>query len=132
LNWEKKKDSWPEMYTAPWPSIHLCTWVSSAPTHLLFSAPENQQNKNKKIFRPRPRFFFSFFRRFPRSFSHRGHWERAPVSQSKKFCWLTDIIIHHSSTGPAADEKGENEATASFDTRYIRITPAGARRPLVL
>jgi hypothetical protein len=25
LNWEKKKDSWPEMYTAPWPSIHLCT-----------------------------------------------------------------------------------------------------------
>ncbi len=119
---ELGEDSWPEMYTAPWPSIHLCTWVSSAPTHLLFSAPENQQNKKQKISTKTSifLFFFSNIPAFVQSSGTLRERERAPVSQSKKFCWLTDIIIHHSSTGPAADEKGERMKQQLHSTPDIR------------
>jgi hypothetical protein len=71
------------------PSVHVSLVCSD--TFVVFRSRKStkQKQNKKKEFRPRPRFFFSFFED-SRVRSVIGdierERERAPVSQSKKFC----------------------------------------------
>jgi hypothetical protein len=127
----KERDSWPEMYSA-WPSIHLCVHVSPRRICCVFRPRKSTTKKWEG-----PRFLFFFFW-IPRSFSHQGRRERAPVSQILLTDSTSSFIIL--ALSPAADWKKKERKKQQLHSSpnvcaciWCLVTPAGvSRQPTLL
>lgn len=102
-------------------------------THLLCFPP--QKINSKKMRRTSFSFFFFWI---PRSFSHQGHWERAPVSQILLTDSTSSFIIL--ALSPAADWKKKERKKQQLHSSpnvcaciWCLVTPAGvSRQPTLL
>lgn len=125
LNWEKKKKTAGRKCThsamAIDPSVHVSLVCSD--TFVVFRSRKSTKPKTKKKKIDQDLDFSFFFRRFPRSFSHRGHWERErqSVSQKSFVDWLTSSFIIHSSTGAQLRMKRERTKQQLHSTPGIYV-----------